>query len=255
MPNVGAPNRSVVVRSTRTSRLRDALRRIVTRARLTDDDVIELTHLWKQPHGLTESTLLAVPLEASHLPPHNSGGAVAITEVTHIANVNALTPNETVIYGDNGAGKSGYSRILRRVCRARGGGEAILANALSEKPAGTPTARVTYEVNGVAAEHLWKDGAAGPASLAAISVFDSAAAHMYVSDRTDVRFRPLSLDVFDRLATACAMVKGGLKEEQTVWWDRLSPGPSLVRCGDQGLAWIQYHDQSPQEEPDVDSCR
>ena len=205
-------------------------------AQLTDNDIDDLTHLCKKPHGLTESTLTAVPLEASHFPSGTAGGAVTITELTHIADVNALAPNEklpfsknglTVIYGDNGAGKSGYSRILRRACRARGGAEAVLANALSERPAGTPTARVAYEVGGAPIEHVWKDGTPGPAALAAVSVFDATAATVYVSDRTDVRFRPLGLDVFDRLATVCAKVKARLEEEKTRLTSRTVTWPSL----------------------------
>lgn len=219
--------------------VRDALRRIVTQPQLSDDDVEELTHLCKRPHGLSESSTPAVPLDATHLPSGSAGGAVTLTDLTHIADVNALAPNEklpfgktgiTVIYGDNGAGKSGYSRILRRACRARGNAEAVLANALSDKPAGTPTARLRYEVGGIPDEHVWKDGAPGSAALAAVSVFDATAANVYVSDRTDVRFRPLGLDVFDRLASTCAKVKARLEDEKsrlaskTVTWPPLPSG-------------------------------
>lgn len=35
----------------------------------------------------------------------------------------------TVIYGDNGSGKSGYSRVLKRACRTRDQMEAIHPNA------------------------------------------------------------------------------------------------------------------------------
>ena len=45
-----------------------------------------------------------------------------------VRHVNALAPDQrltlhrvglTIIYGDNGSGKSGYARILKKVCRAR----------------------------------------------------------------------------------------------------------------------------------------
>ena len=50
--------------------------------------------------------------------------------------MNALAENQTlkfaagltVVYGDNGAGKTGYIRILKQACRARGR-EQILGNA------------------------------------------------------------------------------------------------------------------------------
>ncbi len=39
----------------------------------------------------------------------------------------------TIIYGDNGMGKSGYARILKRACRARHPGE-IEPNIYAEQP-------------------------------------------------------------------------------------------------------------------------
>ena len=40
-------------------------------------------------------------------------------------------PSLTIVYGANAAGKSGYARILKRACRARGA-EEILGNDLEE---------------------------------------------------------------------------------------------------------------------------
>jgi hypothetical protein len=203
--------------------LRDALRRIVALPELTDSDILELAEMCKKGHGLSATTAVPVPLSAEHVPNATEGGPVSVMAVTHVSDVNALVPNGTitfgesgltVVYGDNGAGKSGYSRILRRACRARGATEPILANALSDKPAGTPTARITTSVAGVEAEHVWKDGVGSPALLGAVSVFDSAAAQVYVADKTEVRFRPLGLDILDRLASVCVRVKGRLENEK-----------------------------------------
>ena len=36
----------------------------------------------------------------------------------------------TVIYGDNASGKSGYARILKKVCRARAAEKPILPNVV-----------------------------------------------------------------------------------------------------------------------------
>ena len=56
----------------------------------------------------------------------------------HHKGVNALAedqtlkfaPGLTIVYGDNGAGKTGYIRILKQACRARGQ-EEILGNVVS----------------------------------------------------------------------------------------------------------------------------
>ena len=54
---------------------------------------------------------------------------VSLVNLRHETGVNALAPGQeldfggptglTVIYGDNGSGKSGYSKILKRACRSR----------------------------------------------------------------------------------------------------------------------------------------
>lgn len=159
-----------------TSWTPDALRRIVTQPALSDDDIAELADLCKKPHGLVATQLQPNPLDAKHLPTGQEAGEVSLVSLTHVSDVNALAPNErmcfgnnglTVVYGDNGAGKSGYARILKRACRARGSGDPILANALSDQAAGTPTASIVAMVGGVQNELLWKDGTEGPSYLGA----------------------------------------------------------------------------------------
>lgn len=203
--------------------LRDALRRIVAGRELSEADVGELAELCKAPHGLATNPPAADPLAAKHVPVVPTTGAVSISSITHIADVNALAPNEvlalapiglTIIYGDNGAGKSGFTRILRRACRARGGNEPILANAMSDKPAGAPTAKIEFTVAGLPREHTWKDGTAADPDLSAISVFDTDAAQVYVEQKTEVRFRPFGLDVTDRAAAVCARVKKVIESER-----------------------------------------
>jgi len=209
--------------SVRSAWMRDALRRVVTRADVAEPDIEELATLCKKPHGLSETAAEVQPLTKDHLPVGVTEGPVSLASLTHVADVNALAPNETlrfgkagltVIYGDNGAGKSGYARILKRACRARGSSEPILANALSDQPAGSPTAKLSLAVAAAESEHLWKDGAPSPIELGAVSVFDSAAAQVYVSDKTEVRFRPFGLDVLDRLASVCSRVKERLEKER-----------------------------------------
>jgi hypothetical protein len=218
--------------------VRDALRRIVLQPEVTDADIGDLADLCKKPHGLSAGKPKAVQLAAAHLPAVQEKGPVYLASLTHVSDVNALAPNETVkfgktgltvVYGDNGAGKSGYSRILKRACRARGSGEPLLPNALSDQAAGTPTARLSVGVGGSETDHTWKEGAAAASDLGAVSVFDALAAQVYISDKTEARFRPFGLDVLDKVAVVCARVKGRLDEEraklqaQTVAWPPVTP--------------------------------
>jgi energy-coupling factor transporter ATP-binding protein EcfA2 len=203
--------------------MRDALRRIATNQQLSDEDLDELAELCRTPHGLAGNTKAANPISESDVPSAGDAGPVILASMTHISDVNALAPNETIqfakagitiVYGHNGAGKSGFARVLKRACRARGSGDPILVNALLDQPAGTPTARLTIAVAGADKEHTWKEGTAGFSELGAIGVFDSMAAQVYVADKTEVRFRPFGLDMLDKLAIACSQVRARLDAEK-----------------------------------------
>src|SRR6185369_6525919 len=96
---------------------RDALRRLVVAGELSETDITALTEICKSGHGLAEPQDV-VPLASEHVPDTSSGGASAIylESIFHHRGVNALaedqtlkfSPGLTIVYGDNGAGKTGY---------------------------------------------------------------------------------------------------------------------------------------------------
>lgn len=122
---------------------RDALRRIIANGRLTDADIGELVDLCKQGKGAPIGALKAVPLEKAHLPANpGQTAAVSLLSIADVTGVNNLAAGQTlgfepngitIIYGDNGAGKSGYARILKRACRARHAGK-IEPNVYADQP-------------------------------------------------------------------------------------------------------------------------
>jgi len=60
----------------------------------------------------------------------------------------------------------------------------------------------------------WVTGSPSHGALAAVSVFDSDCAPVYLRDKTDVAFRPFGLDIFDQLANICAEVRSRLEAEK-----------------------------------------
>lgn len=194
---------------------RDALRRLFTSGDLTPDELDELTEICKSQHGLTSPKLFA-PLAAEHLPITGpaAGEAVTLVNLTHHSGVNALAaeqtvsfgPHLTIVYGENAAGKSGYTRILKRACRSRFV-ENILGNVLGTGAPLKAKATIAIKEGSADLELPWASDSPPSSSLAQISVFDSHCVPIYLRDKTDVAFRPFGLDIFDKLATACADVK------------------------------------------------
>ncbi len=200
---------------------RDALRRLVASEKTTQDDLPELVDLCKAAHGLTEPKA-SQPLTEDHLAvPARNAGAVFLESVTHHRGVNALAagqtvrfgPNLTVVYGQNAAGKSGYTRILKRACRSRGL-EDVLGNVLSGETPLKPQATIAFRQGAIAKTLSWAPDAPTAEALASVSVFDAHCAPIYLRDKTDVAFRPFGLDIFDKLSVLCGQVRARLEEEQ-----------------------------------------
>jgi ABC-type multidrug transport system ATPase subunit len=203
---------------------RDALRRIIAKGRLDDDDFKDLVQLCKVGRGAESGDLKAIPLEKAHLPANpGQGEAITLISVADVSGANNLAPGQTlafepngltVIYGDNGAGKSGYARILKRACRARHAGK-IEENVYDAQAPKNASANITFGIGGATQPtERWQDSPMPHARLSAISVFDSECASVHLKDKNEVAFRPFGLDVPDELANACQVVKDALLAEQ-----------------------------------------
>lgn len=199
---------------------RDALRRLVEKADLTEDDISELTEICKGQFGLAEPQA-GDPLDTTHLPNKGAAlGAVSLDSIFHHEGVNALAqdqtlkfgPHLTVVYGDNGAGKTGYIRILKSACRARGR-EHILGNVTSGATPHRPVVAIRYCVGDEPATREWA-GQGDDDFISRVSVFDTQSASVYLTEKTDVAFRPFGLDLFDKLVQACKAVRARLEIEQ-----------------------------------------
>lgn len=195
---------------------RDALRRLCGQAKLEPADLTSLVAICK---GADQGS----PLDATHVrDPAASHAVVSLGALHGLSNVNALASGErlsfgraglTVIYGDNGAGKSGYARVLKQLCRARSPkGDAILPNIYAAD-GGTPSAHVEFYIGGQKRNASWTQGSPTDAMLSAVSVFDSRTANVHVENTNDLAYTPLPLRILAGLAQACLDVKANLAAE------------------------------------------
>jgi len=195
---------------------RDALRLLCGQTKLESADITTLLAVCKGDNP-------AVPLNTSHIrDPAASHAVVSLGALHGLANVNALAPGErlsfgktglTVIYGDNGAGKSGYARVLKQLCRARSPkGDAILPNIYAGY-GGVPTASIDFFIGGQKRSATWNQGGSADPMLSAVSVFDSRTANVHVENTNDLAYTPLPLRILAGLAQACQDVKAKLSAE------------------------------------------
>lgn len=195
---------------------RDALRRLYS-GPITKTDLDELTAICRGEKSDVE------PLTLDHIrDPKSAEKAVSLLGVHGVENVNALAPGQrltfdktgmTVIYGDNGAGKSGYIRILKKVCRARSPkNEKIEQNVYTAKP-GLPRACINFSIETQNHEVPWEQGKAAHPALSSVSVFDSRTANVHVDETNNVAYTPLPMRLLEELADLCRQVKETLAAE------------------------------------------
>lgn len=129
-------------------------------------------------------------------------------------NLNFSPSGLTIVYGDNGAGKSSYAKILKNVCLTRGDVPNILTNIFkpSTEP---PQATLTFcSAGGEPTPYVWeKDGKDSP-ELKSIRIFDSKSAVHYISKEDNVEYKPAEIKLLDELVGVCLEVKRRLLGEQ-----------------------------------------
>lgn len=204
----------------------DAVSRLLTRQELTQQDHEDLYAMLKLAHGIPDpKNRQPKPLTADQIPAQVKATThIALLAVKNLCYVNAIAENQhlavgpagmTVIYGDNGSGKSGYSRVLKRACRARDQSEAIHPNAnLPGVKAGNAKASFDIAINGALKEVTWQQGSEAPPELSSFSIFDAHCARAYLDHENDFSYVPYGLDVFEALAKVCQHLKVVIETEQ-----------------------------------------
>ena len=204
---------------------RDALRRILEKGSLVESDLLELDRICRAKHQVDTSNLSAIQcvhLTQLHLPPApGAAESVSLVSVGDFKNVNRLPPLQTiplgaeigltVIYGENGAGKSGYARVIKKACRARGVQPIIRPNAFATAVAAKASAEIVFKVGGTEVPVKWIDGVSADPRLANVFVFDASSAGHYVSEDSAAAFTPYGLDVLPTLSKVCDAIDELLK--------------------------------------------
>lgn len=192
--------------------LRDTLRRLVVQQSLTSTDIDEVFEMFKFEAGLRKNgpQTAAVPLEAKHLPNRTVDGSVAITRIGPVYGVNAIAAGETIdleprglniVYGRNASGKSGYSRVLKKACRARDSEEKLLGNVFVQVPDVVQQADFKLLIGDRPEPVTWTPENA-PDETASVAVFDARCARLYLDKAGDVACMPYGMDVLQDLCEA-----------------------------------------------------
>src|SRR5690606_29633587 len=108
-----------------------AVDRLIRNNELTETDISQLQQICTSEFELSEVEFDAVDFDDLRDFSNNSvnDDNIILSKITNIDNINALSKSSelefapsglTIVYGDNGSGKSSYVSILKHSCNTRG---------------------------------------------------------------------------------------------------------------------------------------
>lgn len=204
--------------SERPQWLQIAATRLLQHSDPTDKDVSELATLCQQEaNGKLPRTTCSFPASAFT---QGAVGTLRLCSISDVEGVNALAPkkplefgkgNMTIIYGNNGSGKSGYVRLLKHVCGAREMGT-LHHNVFKPGSSTTQKALISFVQDGIPKSHTWT-GQGICDDLNSVDIYDTSFGSVFVSSENEVSYEPPILSFFTSLIQVCEKVSSALDAE------------------------------------------
>jgi ABC-type multidrug transport system ATPase subunit len=176
------------------------------------------------------------PLELADLPvDEDEVGPVELREISDLQNINLLAGGQTlafapginVVFGLTGAGKSGYGRLLRRICRSAETSE-VLPDVFDPGFANAPQTASLKIAAGGESRDIAVDLADDPDRiLSAMAAFDAGCARVYLSGPNTIGHVPRPLRLLARLARAQDDLGHRLDERADALRSALPPLPDI----------------------------
>lgn len=203
-----------------------AIDRLIRNNELTENDISELKEICKVDYGLSEFAFDEVDFDDLRNFANNSTSSdnVILSKISNVDNVNALSkaselefaPNGlTIVYGDNGSGKSSYVSILKHACNTRGHKPKINVNLYDPTCFGKDKkADIEYTTDGTNFNTVYLvNEQVNNSVLKSIDVFDTFSANHYIEGEDEIAFIPQGLSIVEKLAIDIKRVENGLNAD------------------------------------------
>lgn len=172
-----------------------------------ESTVNQAYELFRQEKALDSRTLPAVDQLDVQAPQDETAPPLSIVRLSEVRGVNALIPGEaiephqglTILYGENGTGKTGYSRIFKALANSRTADE-ILGN-IDAKTDEDQSAKIEFTVGGQPDRLEWT-GTRGISPFTRMSIFDSPSVTAHVDEDLDYVYVPAALALFKHVISA-----------------------------------------------------
>lgn len=198
--------------------LQEAAERLLTSGALSEQDIREIAEHLKTKEGRTVTTHRSFDGIGAGAA---SAAEVRLLSIGNICGIENLAPrdpltfgkgNFVVVYGHNGSGKSGYTRIIKRVS---GHPRAVeLKPNVFQSPPEKRQCEITFSIDGAGKSVTWDPEGEPIEELKPLDIFDSDDAGYYLIREKEPSYTPPQVAFFEMLASVFDQVKRTLQWEQ-----------------------------------------
>jgi len=203
-----------------------AIERLIRNNQLSGADILEIKEICKADFGLSDIHFEDVDFEdlREFVDSAINSEDIILSKISDIENINALSRTSelefapsglTLVYGDNGAGKSSYVSILKHTCNTRGQKPTINGNLYDPASFGNDKkAEVKYTVDSVNFNSVsLLNGEIDDTTLKSVDVFDTYSANHYIEGEDEIAFIPQGLSIVEKFAIHLNRIEDEIRAE------------------------------------------
>lgn len=195
----------------------EAADRILKTGSLSQTDIDDIIALLKTEQGQKKTNTHKF-IGLGHQ--SDSGSILHLNSIGDVEGIDNLVPRKpltfgqkklTVIFGNNGSGKSSYTRILKKVC-GKPHAVDLKSNVFKPKPE-KMSCKFSYDLAGQKCEKDWEANSTPISDLCAVDIFDTSCGDFYLTNENEASYSPEILSLFDKLVKASEMIQNRLNDE------------------------------------------
>lgn len=209
---------------------------VSTESSLSKADREDVFKYFLQSIGLETGLPPLTITKPSYSPISKNIELTALSEVTGVNKLAkeqtiAFAPNLTVIYGENGTGKTGYGRILKAIGFSYDQNNTILTNIFGATE--PQSAKIDFKANGNPETFAWA-GKNRNDDLASISVFNNNCVQISLDGSRQLIVSPIGFHLFNLVSSELGALDGLLQDKKNEYPVQIS--------------WIEnLHENTPQQ--------
>lgn len=205
---------------------------------ITEEKIAELVELIKSPEGekITSNRVFEELVSAESTNPE-----LRLLSIDNIHGIENLAPkkplifgkhNLTVIYGNNGSGKSSYSKLIKNIA-GKPRSVRIKYNIFKPLPE-SQSCDISYQISSQTYQKKWYVGDNPIDDIKGVDIFDNDEALYYLNKESSAIYTPKLVSLFESLAKVCDDVKSYIQSEQSSLISTLPTIPETYKVTEYG---------------------